>query len=447
MPKTARDVAVDALLKWEQEHTFSNVMLDHWLRDTAMSAEDAAFTTRLVYGVIERLLTVDWLLGKAMRRPLASCQPTVRAILRVGVYQLVYMQKIPSSAAVNEAVNQAKRYRQASAAGFVNGVLRTVDREHERLLRSIPTDWKGISLLHSVPVELLKLWGKAYGRDNALALAASANDAPPSVLRVNTLRTTEEAFLEALAAHHLTAQPIDGLDGAYTVADAAPLRRLTDLKDLYFFQDAASQWACKALMPEAGERILDMCAAPGGKTFTTAMRLGGEGYMVSCDIYEHKTATIRERARSLGATCVQTVCRDAAQPLPAEWEGAFDRVICDVPCSGYGVIRRRPEIRYKPLFDSDDLPSLQYAILCRAAQAVRPGGVVQYSTCTLCPRENEQIAARFLEEHPEFAPRELPLPTLFEASGLTPSHQLTMMPHVHGTDGFFVASFRKEGSV
>ena len=441
---SARDIAVSALERWERESTFSNVMLDHVLRANTLSAADSAFTTRLVYGAIERLLTLDWLLSKNSRQPLKKCHPTVRAILRIGAYQLVYMKKIPASAAVNEAVSQAKRMKQSHASGYINGVLRAVDREKERLLLSLSTDLKSHSLRHSVPLALLQAWKAAYGPETAIALAQSANEAPPSVIRINTLQTTVEAFCEMLNRDEVAYRTVEGLSAALCIEDAGKLKASSVPQTYYYFQDAASQWACAALEAEAGERIADVCAAPGGKSITTAMRMGDCGEIVSADVYKEKTDAMRDRAASYGIRSIQTVCRDASTPCPQEWRGSFDRVICDVPCSGFGVIRRRPEIRYKSLEDFSSLPALQYRILCATAEMVKPGGVLQYSTCTLRPEENEQVVARFLAEHKNFVPRVLPLPSLFEAAGLMPSHQLTLMPHLHGTDGFFIASFRKE---
>ena len=443
---TAREIAVTALVQWERESTFSNIMLDNLLKASSLSKADAAFATRLVYGTLERLLTIDWLLMKNSRQPLKKCHPAVRAILRVGVYQLVFLEKIPASAAVNEAVGQTKRMKQAHAAGFVNGVLRSVDREHVRLFSSLSTDLKSMSLRHSVPLELLQAWKKAYGMQTAVALAEAANDAPPSVIRVNTLKLTVDVFKAMLAEQRIAFEEVAGLPAALLVEDAAALRASSVSDDLYYFQDTASQWACEALDAKAGERIADVCAAPGGKSFTTAMRMQGNGFITASDLYEEKTNTLRTRAARYGIANFEAVCRDASAECPPAWREAFDRVICDVPCSGFGVIRRRPEIRYKALADFKDLPDLQYRILCQAAQMVRAGGVLQYSTCTLRPEENEQVVSRFLAEHPMFSPRELPVPLLFEAASLPPSHQLTLMPHLHATDGFFLASFRKEGT-
>lgn len=442
----ARDIAVTALIEWERDSTFSNIMLDQLLRSTTLSKTDAAFATRLVYGTIERLLTLDWVLGKSSNRPLKKCHPTVRAILRVGAYQLMFNEKIPPSAAVNEAVGQAKRMKQASAAGFINGVLRTVDREASRLMASLSTDLKSHSLRYSVPLELLQAWRRAYGEQTAVALAVAANEAPPSVLRINTLKTTVKAFCKQLQAADIVHAPIDGLEAALRVEDAAALRGSDIPQDLYYWQDTASQWACETLAAQEGEYIADVCAAPGGKSFTTALRMNNNGRVSSTDIYPEKVNTLCTRAATYGISIVKASCRDASEPCPREWYDMFDRVICDVPCSGFGVIRRRPEIRYKSLADFKELPELQYRILCEAAKMVKTGGVLQYSTCTLRPEENEQVVQRFLNEHREFQPRVLPVPSLFEAASLPPSHQLSLMPHVHGTDGFFIASFRKEES-
>ena len=213
---------------------------------------------------------------------------------------------------------------------------------------------------------------------------------------------------------------------------------------LEFFQDLASQWACRALEAQPGERIADVCAAPGGKTMTVAQEMGDTGYLLAGDIHDHKCRGLRERVKRFGFTSIAVAQRDAAQAPAAELAGTFDRVICDAPCSGLGVVRRKPEIRYKQPEEFAELPQLQLRILTQAAALVRPGGVLQYSTCTLRPEENEQVAAAFLEQHPDFEPRLLPLSACFEQAGLPAAHTITVFPHIHGTDGFFIAGFRKK---
>ena len=443
MAQNARDTAVNALVVWEREHTYSNIMLDTVLAGASLSGEDKSLATRLIYGVIERLLTLDWVLQKYCRRPLKTCHPVVRAILRVGAYQLLFMEKIPAPAAVNEAVLSAKRLKQAGAAGFINGVLRTVSVDGTSKLRSLTTDLKGQSVRHSVPLELLTAWKKAYGPETAVALAVSANEAPPAVIRVNTLVTTVKEVKNYLDRHGVTCFAIEGLDAALRLSDAAVAKAVLP-SSWYYFQDAASQYACAALDPQSGETIMDVCAAPGGKSFTTAMCMNNQGRVTSCDIYKEKVATIQKRAEEYGITVVDAVLRNAAETPKEDEIGVFDRVICDVPCSGYGVVRRKPEIRYKSPEEFADLPELQYRILCESAKLVKDGGVLQYSTCTLRPEENEQVVMRFLKEHPEFSPRILPIPAVFEMTGDEPSYYVTLMPHRHQTDGFFVASMRKE---
>ena len=226
------------------------------------------------------------------------------------------------------------------------------------------------------------------------------------------------------------------------VLDAAALQALgEEIKCFYYHQDLASQYCCMALGATAGEQIADVCAAPGGKTFTTAQYMQNCGKIVASDIYAAKCDEMARRAKMLGVSIVDTVCRDASQPTPSSMHGRFDRVICDAPCSGYGVIRRKPEIRYKDPATCENLPALQLQILGEAAKLVKDGGVLQYSTCTLNPSENGAVAAAFLEEHPEFTPRVLeglPASVLDE-----PAWCRTLFPACHGTDGFFIASFQK----
>ncbi len=444
MAQNARDMAVEALVQWEREHTYSNIMLDTMLSTSTLSDSDKSLATRLVYGVIERLLTIDWVLQKMCKRPLKSCHPVVRAVLRVGAYQLLFMEKIPPSAAVNEAVCSAKRMKQTAASGLINGVLRAVSSDGRAKLQSLTTDLKGQSVRHSVPLELLTAWKKAYGTETAIALAETANDAPPAVIRVNTLTTTVDKMTALLDEQSVAYSAVEGLDAALVIADPAALKVAVP-SSWYYFQDTASQYACAMLGAKKGERIVDVCAAPGGKSFTTAMTMQNEGEILSCDIYKEKVQTIGKRAKAYGIAIVNATLRDAAQPPAKEEEEAFDRVICDVPCSGYGVIRRKPEIRYKSPEEFRDLPALQYRILCESAKLVKNGGVLQYSTCTLRPEENEQVVERFLKEHPDFVGQNLNIPAVFSMAGVSPSYAVTLMPHIHHTDGFFVASLRKEG--
>ena len=444
MALSVRAVAASALADLHRRQGYSNIVLDELLKTVAVSNADRGLLSRLFYGVIERKLTLDHVIGRASSTPIRKMHPLIRETLRVAAYQLLYMDRIPDAAAVNEAVSATRQLKQGHASGFVNGVLRRILREKESLFNDLPNTNEGLSIRYSCPVELIEFWQNAYGKERAEQLLVSLNEEAPEYLRVNTLQITDDKFSQILTNAGINHQKIENLPHCFRVKCAYLLNNLeTETKNCYYYQDMASQWACLALDAQVGERIADVCAAPGGKSFTVAQAMQNQGQIVSCDIYEHKCGTMARRAEEYGITMLQTVVRDASTPIPTEWEEAFDRVICDVPCSGLGVIRRKPEIRYKSLAELRELPALQYAILEQSADMVREGGVLQYSTCTLNPAENEEIVRRFLREHTEFSPRLLPLDSCFEALGEQPSHCITLFPSVHGSDGFFIAGFIK----
>ncbi len=444
MAVSVRVTAAAALADLHRRQGYSNIILDDLLKTEDLSAADRSLLSRLFYGVIERRLTLDHVIGSCSSMPLKKMHPLVRETLRVGIYQLLYMDRIPPSAAVNEAVSAIRQLKQGHAAGFVNAVLRNVLRRKDRLFDDLPHGDEGLSVRYSCPTALIAFWREAYGEDMTLRLLASMNEEAPEYLRVNTLKTTDEEFGETLDSLGISHQKAEGLPHCFQLNCGYLLNKLeSDTKSWYYYQDIASQWACVALDARPGERIADVCAAPGGKSFTVAQIMNDDGYLLSCDIYEHKCREMASRAQKYGITMLETAVRDGQTPCPHSLRETFDRVICDVPCSGLGVIRRKPEIRYKDLTALRELPALQYAILERSAELVRPGGVLQYSTCTLNPGENEAVVRRFLMEHPEFSPRVLPLDACFEALGVQPGHHITLFPPVHGSDGFFIAGFTK----
>ena len=440
---TSRQAAVTALLRVQEQGGYSNIVLEELSELDTVSASDRALTVRLLYGVTERRLTLDYLLNMTSTTPVKKMHPTVREILRVGVYQLVFMDT-PSFAAINESVELARRMGQTRLTGFVNGVLRRIATDADVLLSALPSTDKGLELQYSCPRAWIRSWREAYGEDVLMGLLTHLNDAPPAYVRVNTCMTTVPAFTAALTEAGIPYARVEGLPTALTVATPAALRALPNaLQNHYYFQDLASQWCCHALDARPGERVADVCAAPGGKTMTVAQEMKDSGVVLAGDVYPQKCATLRRRAAQYGLACIEVVERDASTPPPADWVETFDRVLCDAPCSGLGVMRRKPEIRYKDPEEFKDLPDLQLRILTQAALLVRPGGVLQYSTCTLRPEENEQVAAAFLAANPDFVPRTLPLDRMFAAVGQPLGHTLTMFPHIHGTDGFFVAGFQK----
>lgn len=442
---TARDAAVAALLKIHEQGGYSNIVLDEMLESSDLSGADRAFASRLLYGVTERRLTLDYLLNKISSTPVKLMDTSVREILRVATYQLVYMDKTPAFAVLNEAVGQTRRFGCGRLSGFVNGVLRQVQRQHSALLSELPTNDKGLEIRYSVPRGWIRAWRDAYGDDVLQGLLTAMNDAPPAYLRVNTNVTTMAEFCHRLEEREIAYSLIPHLTNAVHVHSAGALHTLPDeLATHYYFQDLASQWCCLALEAQPGERIADVCAAPGGKTMTIAQYMQNQGAVASGDLHDHKCRAMIERVNRYGFTCISVRQRDASQPPNDEEIGVYDRVVCDVPCSGIGVIRRKPEIRYKDASEFADLPALQLQILQQAAKLVKTGGVLQYSTCTLRPEENEAVVAAFLAQNTDFVPRLLPLSPCFEQSGMLVSHQITLFPHIHGTDGFFIAGFVKK---
>lgn len=445
MADNARHWAVEALVRFHRQKSYSNILLEEELQKTDLPPKEKALATRLFYGVIERELTLDYLLSACCTMKLKRMHPYVLDILRTGAYQLVFMDKIPAAAAVNEMVNLTRRMGQARAGGMVNGVLRAVDREAGRLLDALPDTPDGWEKRYSCPRALLDIWEKGYGRERARKLAEQSNALPPHYLRVNTLVTTTEDVKDILQKFDISYKEVEGLPNCLEISENFYRKKLENLpKNWYYYQDMASQWCCEALSVQPGERIADVCAAPGGKSFTLAQHLQNEGLVYACDIYAAKCGVMERRAEELSAAVVQVHERDAASPCTVQEKEAFDRVLCDVPCSGLGVIRRKPEIRYKAPAAWADLPQTQLRILEESAAMVRPGGALQYSTCTLQPEENEQVATRFLAAHPEFSPRVLPLDICFKRAGLKPSHMLTLFPDEQGTDGFFIAGFTRE---
>lgn len=444
----ARTVALDALLQVAESEGYSNIVIDKAIRKSELGQKDAALATAIFYGVLERRMTLDYVISHFSKIPLNSLTPEVLYILRIGAYQILYLERIPDSAAVNEAVNCAGRNRKLEKSkGFINGVLRSLVRSLDDLPKpdSHRSPLHAMSVEYSIPQWILELWIQSYGVDAAKAMAAYFQEKEPVYARVNTTKISTDDLLEKLAEEGVTAKKADLLPDAISLKGTGAVDHLESFQQgLFHVQDLSSQLCCHLLAPKAGETVADLCAAPGGKTFTMAELMGNEGKVLSYDKYKGKVGLIRKGAERLGLTSVEAWIRDSTNPEEALL-GA-DRVLCDAPCAGLGIIGRKPEIRYKEKSSLDGLPELQYSILTQAARQVKPGGVLAYSTCSLNPAENGQVAERFLKEHPEFAPEPLVLPKTVQRGISEPEHQLTLLPHVNGTDGFFVALFRSAHS-
>ena len=426
-----RQTALAVLTRCDRDGSYSNLALDAAIRAGNFSPADRALLTTLVYGVIERRVTLDYLIDRLSDRSADQIDPQVRGILRLGLYQLRYLDRIPPHAALNESVSLATR----KTAGFVNALLRSYQRRSGEL--KLPTKEDGIltylSVNYSFPEPLCARFVQIFGEERAERVLAAFSHRPPTTVRVNTLRIDRETLLSRLAPD---AAPSPISPDGVILEGAEPLRRGLD-EGWFFVQDAASQLCVRTLDAQPGETVVDACCCPGSKSFGAAIDMKNEGTLHCFDLHRNKLSLVERGAAGLGISILRTDARDSRTYDPT-LEGMADRVLCDVPCSGFGVIAKKPEIRYKDPAESAALPDIQLAILENNCRYVKNGGVLVYSTCTILPEENEENIARFLARHPEFALEGFSHGDIHATSGM-----LTLTPDEHGTDGFFIAKLRK----
>lgn len=436
MQNPARALALQILNRTDSQGQYTNLALDAALKRSALSAPDKALVTVLVYGVTERRLTLDYIADALSSRPSESLDGTVRNLLRMGLYQLRYLDRVPAHAAINETVALAPR----RARGFVNAVLREYTRRaHEIAFPDKQCDLlRYLSVTYSIPVPLCAKLTQIFGDARAESIMQAFGHTPPLTLRVNTLKISPEQMASELCALGYRVQASDALPSALTVADFVPSGSAQIEQGQAFVQDPASQICVEVLGAVPGETVIDACACPGSKTFGTAIRMQNQGRILAYDLHQSKLSLIQKGAERLGISIIQTGERDARDHDPA-LRGIADRVLCDVPCSGFGVLGKKPEIRYKDLSDAAALPDIQLAIVQNCARYVKDGGVLVYSTCTIFPEENEQNVQRFLAANPQFVAED------FAVGGICSEHgMLTLTPDEHGTDGFFIAKLRKK---
>ena len=431
----ARTTALSALIATRRQNAWSDGVLKEYIARDRLDARDAALASRLCYGVLQNRMLLDFYIAYFLNGKLRELQPVVLDILRLGAFQIVFLDKIPASAAVNEAVEQCKSYANRRAAGLVNGLLRAMARNRDALPE--PPD---LATKYSHPQELVELLEESVGKDAIEPLLKCDNEITPTILHANPLRADAESVFAELEEAGAVLTPHPWLPDCRLAQGTGNLERLDAFRDgRVYVQDPAAHLAALASGVEPGMQVLDACAAPGGKSFAAAMQMRNEGSILSCDIHPHKLTLIEKGAERLGITMLQTRLQNAAEHDPA-LDGQFDAVIADVPCSGLGVIRKKPDIRYKPLEPLARLPELQRAILENVCRYVKPGGTLVYSTCTVLRRENEAVAEAFLKEHPDLSPETIPAPTGF---GLENDGMLTLLPFKHDTDGFFICRMRK----
>lgn len=437
-----RMTAFRVLMRVEREDGYSNIALNEALGASNPEPRDRAFITRLVYGVLEKTEYLDHVISSYMKSG-GRIETEVRCIIRMAVYQMVFMN-IPDSAAVNESVNLARKLRLFRATGFINGLLRNFIRDGKQVKLPDPAKnpEKFLSIKYSCPLWLVKLWRKSYGSGICEGILSRLEGRPPVFLRVNNTKTTPENLIKLLSDSGIkaTASPI--LKNCVEIEETGDVAALTGFADGFFHvQDASSQLCCHIASPREGSVVYDVCAAPGGKSFTMAELMGDSGRVISCDLHPHRVRLIADGARRLGLRCVEPEVRDALGECENE---CADLVLCDVPCSGLGIIRRKPDIKRKPGSELEALPDLQYRILENSSRLVKRGGRLIYSTCTLNPSENLSVIAKFLENHGEFEPCAFELPEGIRRAIDEPEYAITLFPHIFNTDGFFISSVRKK---
>ena len=437
----ARDVALEVLMQVDRANAWSDGSLKRTIAKNKLDSREAALATRLSYGVVQNKMLLDYYISCYCTQKAEKLEPVIRNILRIGGYQILFMDKIPHRAAVNEAVEQTKKNKREKAAGMVNAVLRKFVANWMNM-PALPNGSTAeyLSVRYSHPLWLVKRLMNLLGAEETEAFLQQNNEIVPTTIQVNPLKTTAEELAAELTQSGVSVEKHPWLSGCFEVSGTGDLENLPAFTEGRFMvQDAAARLVANIAQPAEDAKVLDMCAAPGGKSFALAFDMGDKGQIVSCDVHPHKLKLLESGAQRLGINNLRAVLADGTEHHAA-WEQAADLVVADVPCSGLGIIRKKPDIRYKKPEELAKLPVLQMKILENAATYVRPGGTLIYSTCTILPEENEGVTEAFLANHIDFTLEEfvLPLPI-----GNSKGH-LTLWPQRFGTDGFYICRMRRK---
>lgn len=407
--KSSRLIAFETLHKIFYDSTYSNLAVDNALKDVD---KDKAFISALVYGVVERKITLDYYINKYLT---AKPKPKIMTVLRLGAYQLLFMDKVPSSAAINESVKLTRDIKQDYYSKLVNAVLHKIDSNREEL--------DNPSIKYSVPECLINMWNKQYGADTVSEFLPALNERPPIYAIPN------RQFVDAgELCYELLEEGVDCevLEEVVLIHSSIDFNRSRAYKNgLFYIEDLSSYHCAKALQAKPGETVIDFCSAPGGKAFTIAQDMENNGRLYAFDLYEHRAELVKKSAERLELNVIISGVNDAS--VYSDTIPEADRILCDVPCSGFGIVRRKPEIRYKNLDSIKDLPEIQLNILKTSAMYLKDGGRIIYSTCTLNKKENEKVVSAFLNEH----------------SGFSFEYDKTIFPSANGGDGFYFAVLTK----
>ncbi len=426
---TARELTLSLLMKGEKTKQYSNIVLDNALKNSELSSADRGLVSALFYGVIERRITLDYQIKSLATRDISDIDEKTVNALRIGLYQLIYLDRIPPHAAINESVSLCSR----KSAGFANAILRSFLRRGGVSLPDKSNTLEYLSVAYSIDIPLLSRLLSIFGRDETEKLLTAINQAPPTTLRVNTLLTDRNTLIEKIPSSAPTKNAPHGIFVQGSVRDIYGFD-----EGMFFVQDEASQICVEALGAKSGDVVMDICACPGSKSFGAAITMKNRGEIYSFDLHENKLSLVINGAERLKIDIIQTSDCDGRHFLPT-FEKASDRIICDVPCSGFGVLAKKPELRYKNPEESAALPKIQRDILNNACKYLKSGGTLIYSTCTILPEENEKNIEDFLASHPDFYLEEWQVGDIVAKGGM-----ITLLPHIHKTDGFFIAKLKRK---
>ena len=428
MGGTAREIAFNLLLKAEASKQYSNIVLDNALQKSDLSTADKNLTSILFYGVTERRITLDYQITTLSSRPIEDIDINTLTALRIGLYQLIYLTRIPNHAAINESVSLVSK----RSSGFVNALLRSFLRRGSLSLPKKQDTVAYLSVAYSIGRPLVEKFISIFGKDETELLLSAINDPAPTTLRINTLLTNRDLMLDKIPESAPTKNAPHGLWVKGSV------RELYGFEEgMFFVQDEASQICVEALGAQKNEFIMDICACPGSKSFGAAINMQNNGRIMAFDLHENKLSLVTSSAKRLKIDIISTTAQDGRKPIE-ELLGTADRIICDVPCSGFGVLSKKPELRYKSPSESAALPKIQYDILENACRYLKVGGTLIYSTCTILPDENENNISTFLSQHKEFSLEPWSVGDIVANNGM-----ITLFPHLHKTDGFFIAKLKR----
>lgn len=433
----AREIAYKVLLDIEKNKNYSNMAINKHFKDVKISNQDRGLATEIIYGVIENKYYIDYMIDKLSKVKTNKMEIYVKTLLRMGIYQIMFLNSISDYAAVNETVNLAKK-KNSKVSGFINGILRNVIRQKEEIGKvKTKDDVDYLAIKYSYDKWMIRNWMIHFGKEFTEELLEANNERPNIYLRTNTLKITRDELIKKLEKHNIKAEKVNVVEEAIKVEHLKDIENNSLYKEgLFTVQDVSSMLVGKVMNPKENSLVLDVCSAPGGKTTHMATLMNNTGQVVSRDIYDHKLKLIKAASKRLGLTNVDVEEFDGMK-LDRESIGKFDYVLADVPCSGLGIIRRKPEIKYKEKEEFRQLPPIQKKILENASKYVKVGGTLIYSTCTIQDSENIDVVNEFLQKNKNF--ELVPIKEVNVDLENQEKGYMKIYPNVHNMDGFFIS--------